>query len=161
MLTGKFLWKSWSLQSNFCHRNMSQNIKSDRIYAICCGDKIMLQRQRFSQKFSTTHEEIFRLDVSLQHVAATSRLTCIYTRSHLLPWRVTATCCLVCSDLNSLIIKPWEMLTSKSWCKGSHLSCHSIQVQICLQGFQVNFKDGISRFKGTEKTTIASCLLDH
>ena len=112
-------------------------------------------------KFSSTHEEIFRLDVSLQHVAATSRLTCIYTRSHLLPWRVTATCCLVCSHLNSLIIKPWEMLTSKSWCKGSHLSCHSIQVQICLQGFQVNFKDGISRFKGTEKTTIACCLLDH
>ena len=65
----------------FCHHNMSQNIKSGRIYAICCSDKIMLLRQKFSQKFSSTQEAHCRHDVLPQDVAATSHLTCInYTQ---------------------------------------------------------------------------------
>ena len=60
----------------FCRGNMLQKIKSDRICATCYGNKILLQRQRFSQKFSVTHEVICRCDVSLQHVAATSHPTC-------------------------------------------------------------------------------------
>ena len=59
----------------FCRSNMLQKIKSDRIYATCCGDKILLQRQRFSQNFSRTHEAICCCDVSSRHVAATSRRT--------------------------------------------------------------------------------------
>ena len=37
--------------TEFCRSNMLQKIKSDRICATCCGDKILLQRQRFSQNF--------------------------------------------------------------------------------------------------------------
>ena len=62
----------------FCRGNMLQKIKSDRICATCYGNKILLQRQRFSQKFSVTHEVICRCDVSLQHVAATSHPTCTH-----------------------------------------------------------------------------------
>ena len=36
----------------------------------------MLQRQRFSQNFSSTHEAICRCDVSPRHVAATCRQVC-------------------------------------------------------------------------------------
>ena len=57
---------------------MLQKIKSDRIYATCRGDKILLQRQRFSQNLSTIHEVIDRCDVSPRHVAATSRRTCTH-----------------------------------------------------------------------------------
>ena len=63
--------------SLFCG-NMLQKIKSDRICATCYGNNILLQRQRFSQKFSVTHEVICRCDVSLQHVAATSHPTCTH-----------------------------------------------------------------------------------
>ena len=56
----------------FCRRNKTRKIKSDWICATCCGDKILLQRQRFSQNFSSTHEAICRRDVSPQHVGATS-----------------------------------------------------------------------------------------
>ena len=56
---------------------MLQKIKSDRIYASCRGDKIPLQRQRFSQNLSSTYKAICRCDVShdmlLQLV---SRRTC-------------------------------------------------------------------------------------
>ena len=50
--TGEFLWKFVST-TEFYYCNKSQKIKSDWICATCCGDKILLQRQRFSQKFST------------------------------------------------------------------------------------------------------------
>ena len=40
----------------------------------------MLRRQRFSQKFSSTHEAICRCDVSLQRVAATCRLKATMTQ---------------------------------------------------------------------------------
>ena len=46
--------------------------------ATCCGEKILLQRQRFSQNFSSTHEEICRCNVSSQHFAATCRRTCTH-----------------------------------------------------------------------------------
>ena len=45
-------------------------------FATCCCDKILLQRQRFSQKFSSTHEAICGCDVPSQHVASTCRLVC-------------------------------------------------------------------------------------
>ena len=64
--------------TEFCRSNLLQKIKSDRICATCRGDKILLQRQRFSPNFSSTHEAICRCDVSPQHVAATSRRTCIH-----------------------------------------------------------------------------------
>ena len=62
--------------TEFCRSNMLQKIKSDRIYATCRGDKILLQRQRFSQNLSSTLEAIGHCDVSPQHVSATSRRTC-------------------------------------------------------------------------------------
>ena len=64
--------------TEFCRSNMLQKIKSDRICATCRGDKILLQRQRFSQNFCSTHEAICRCDVSPQHVAATSCRTCTH-----------------------------------------------------------------------------------
>ena len=60
----------------FCRCNKLQKIKSDWICVTCYSDKILLQRQRFSQKFSSTHEAICCCDVSLHHVAATCRLEC-------------------------------------------------------------------------------------
>ena len=73
---------------------MSQKIKSDRIGATCCGKKIHLQRQRFSQKFSRTHEAICRCDVLLQLVAQL-----VHTE-----WSIATNCCcnlspIVCSYL--------------------------------------------------------------
>ena len=62
--------------TEFCRSNMLQKIKSDRICATCRGDKILLQRQRFSQNFCSTHEAICRCDVSPRLVAATCRLVC-------------------------------------------------------------------------------------
>ena len=38
--------------------------------------QILLQRQRFSQNYSSTHEAICRCNVSPRHVAATCRLVC-------------------------------------------------------------------------------------
>ena len=64
--------------TEFCRSNMLQKIKSDKICATCRGDKTLLQRERFSQNFSSTHEAICRCDVSPQHVAATSRRTCTH-----------------------------------------------------------------------------------
>ena len=58
--------------TEFCYRNMSQVIKSDGIYATCSSDKILLQRQRFSQKFSSTKEPICRCHVSLACIASVS-----------------------------------------------------------------------------------------
>ena len=57
-----------------CNRVLSQQqvaqILSDLIF---CD---LLRRQRFSQKFSSTHEAICCCDVSLQRVAATCRQVC-------------------------------------------------------------------------------------
>ena len=74
--------------TEFCRSNMLQKIKSDRICVTCHGNKILLQRQIFSQKFSSTHKVICLHDVSPQHVAATSRQTCtdgVICRHNLLP----------------------------------------------------------------------------
>ena len=63
----------------FFHSNMLQKLKSDIICVTFCSDKILLQRQRFSQiYFFSTHEVICRCDVSPQHVAATSHQTCTH-----------------------------------------------------------------------------------
>ena len=42
--------------TEFCHCSKLDEIKLHRICATCCRDKIMLLRQRFPQKFSSTHE---------------------------------------------------------------------------------------------------------
>ena len=64
--------KTFVSATEFCCSNMLQKIKSGTICASCCGDKILLQRQRFTQEFSSTHEAI----CPLRCVAATSRLSC-------------------------------------------------------------------------------------
>ena len=56
--------------TEFCRCKMLQKIKSDRICATCCGDKILLQCQRFVTKIL------------------------LYTQSDLLLRGVVATCCL-------------------------------------------------------------------
>ena len=43
--------------TEFCHRNKSHKIESGWICATCCS-KILLPRQRFSQKFSSSHKAI-------------------------------------------------------------------------------------------------------
>ena len=62
------------VQENFhghlCRCNKSQKLKSDSICAICCGNKILLQRQRFLQKSSTTQEVVCLCDTLPRLVAA-------------------------------------------------------------------------------------------
>ena len=80
------------VQENFCenlclcNRVLSQQQVAQMgliwFFATCCSDKIMLRRQRFSQKFSSTHEAICRCDVSLQRVAATCRQVCTLVFKH-------------------------------------------------------------------------------
>ena len=64
--------------TEFCRRNKSHRFSLIWFFATCCSDKILLRRQRFSQKFSSTHEAICRCDVSPHLVAATSRPTCTH-----------------------------------------------------------------------------------
>ena len=80
---GFFCVKIFVSATEFYRRNMSQKIKSDRIFATYCGDKILLRRQRFSQKFSSTHGAICRRNVLLQLVARP-----VHTE-----WSVASTCC--------------------------------------------------------------------
>ena len=67
-----------STYHEFCRSNMLQKIKLDRICATCHGEKILLQRQRFLQNFSSTHKAICHYNVLPQHVAVTSRQTCTH-----------------------------------------------------------------------------------
>ena len=64
-----------------------EKIKSDRICATCWSGKILLQRQRFSQNFPSTHKAICscdcRREMLLQLVAEP-----VHTE-----WSVAATCC--------------------------------------------------------------------
>ena len=62
--------------TEFCRCDKPHKFCLIWFFATCCCDKILLQRQRFSQKFSSTHEAICRCDVSQWHVAATCRLVC-------------------------------------------------------------------------------------
>ena len=93
----KIFVKIFVSETEFCRCNKSQKIMSDWICATCCGNKILLQLQRFSQKFSSTHGAICRCNVSLRHVAATCRLVC--TDLHVVVGATTA--------------KKW---TKKAWC---------------------------------------------
>ena len=52
--------------TKFCRRNKSHNFF---FFATCYSDKILSQRQRFSQKVSSTHEAICRSNVWVQLVA--------------------------------------------------------------------------------------------
>ena len=61
--------------TEFCRFKESQKVKSDWIFATCCGDKILLQQKIFT-KFSSTHEAICGCNLSPRHVAATYRLVC-------------------------------------------------------------------------------------
>ena len=62
--------------NRICRRNKSHRFSLIWFFATCCSDKIPLQRQRFSPKFSSTHEAICHSNVSPHRVAATSRPTC-------------------------------------------------------------------------------------
>ena len=46
--------------NRICRRNKSHRFSLIWIFATCCSDKILSRRQRFSQKFSSTHEAICR-----------------------------------------------------------------------------------------------------
>ena len=59
-----------------CRRNKSHKFCLIWFFATCCCDKILLRRQRFSQKFFSTHKPICHCDWSLPHVATTCRLVC-------------------------------------------------------------------------------------
>ena len=73
---------------NLCLRNRIlslQQVAKNQIRLNLCDllrRQILLQRQRFSQKLSGTHEATCRCNVSPRHVAATCRLVCtdLYTR---------------------------------------------------------------------------------
>ena len=64
--------------NRICRSNKSHRFSLIWFFATCCSDKILPRRQRFSQKFSSTHEAICRCDVSPHLVAATSRPTCTH-----------------------------------------------------------------------------------
>ena len=64
--------------NRICRRNKSHRFSLTLFFATCCSGKILLRKQRFSQKFSGTHGAICRCDVSLHFVAATSRPTCTH-----------------------------------------------------------------------------------
>ena len=64
--------------NRICRRNKSHRFSLILFFATCCSDKILSRRQRFSQKFSSTHEAICRWDVSPHLVAATSSPTCTH-----------------------------------------------------------------------------------
>ena len=59
------LVKIFVAATEFCRSNKSHNF----FFATCCSDKILLQRQRFSQKVSSTHEAISRSNIWVQLVA--------------------------------------------------------------------------------------------
>ena len=81
-------------------QNVAQ-IQSDWFCATWCYDKILLWRQRFLQKFSSTRKVI--------------------CHCNLLPWLVAATCCLVCSILKVFKCCFWKTFSlnanfsSKHW----------------------------------------------
>ena len=75
---------------------------------------IPLRRQRFSQKFSSTHEAICRCDVSSHRVAATSRQTCSYIED-ITRWR---------EDMNFMFEWQEQYLTSERSERVRYCSCH-------------------------------------
>ena len=65
--------------------NKSHKFSLIRFCETCCGDKILLKRQRFSQKFSSTNKENCLCNVSKQCVAP----TCLFQKStHLRFWQI-------------------------------------------------------------------------
>ena len=55
--TGEFLCKSWSLQHNFvATTSLTNSCRFD--FVTCCSNKMLLQSQISSQKFSSIHEAI-------------------------------------------------------------------------------------------------------
>ena len=123
---------AWYVLEDFCENLFRCNkilssqqvaqIQSDLIFSTCCSDKILLGRQRFSQKSSNTHQAICRCNVSPRHVAATCRPMCIdlwkwqrpFTKgTTATPRLVAATSRLVCSRSQS---RPKENRpTSSKW----------------------------------------------
>ena len=78
MRTGEFLRKSLFLQQNFVAATCRKKSNQTEFVRLAAATKILLQMQRFSQKFSSTHEAICHSDVSPQRVAATSRPICAH-----------------------------------------------------------------------------------
>ena len=77
---------------NFCSPNKSHKFSPICFFATCCSDKILVHTKRFVAATCLRN-------VMLQLVARPVH------KSDLLPRRVTATCRLVCSDLNTLLPK--------------------------------------------------------
>ena len=90
---GKFV-KIFVSATEFCRRDKSHKFCPIWFFATCCCDKILLQRERLSQKLSSTHGAMCRRNMLLQLVAGP-----VQTRGDLSPQHVSATCRLVCTDL--------------------------------------------------------------
>ena len=139
-----FVRKSSSPQQNFVAATWRKK-SNQTIFAIYCGDKILLQIQRFSQKFFSTHEAICRCDVLPQRVTATSRPTCshgvICRRNVLLQlvarpvhteWSVASTCCCNLSlDLYTRSCKSPRLVaaTCRPTCTHGEICGHDLLLQ--------------------------------
>ena len=92
-----------NFHENLCLRNRIlslQQVAKNQIRLNLCDllrRQILLQRQRFSQKFSSTHEAICCCNVSPQHVAGTCRLVCTDLYIYLLSLRFAITS-LLCNN---------------------------------------------------------------
>ena len=77
--TGEFLRKSLFLQQNLVvATGRKKKSNQTEFVRLAATTKILLQIQRFSQKFSSTNEAICHSDVSSQCVVATSRPICAH-----------------------------------------------------------------------------------
>ena len=75
--TGKCFWRSLSLLRSFVVVTSRTNCVWFDFFASCYINKILLQWQRFSQKFSCTNKAICHCYVSLQRGDSTCLVTCI------------------------------------------------------------------------------------
>ena len=78
MRTGRIFVKIFVAATEFCLCNKSHKFSPIWFFATRCSDKILLRRQIFSKKFSSTQEAICRCNMSPDRVAKTSCLTCTH-----------------------------------------------------------------------------------
>ena len=84
----EYFCKNLCSATEFCRSNMLQKIKSDRICVTCCGNKILLQRQRFFHKISPVHTKWF-VSMMCRH----NMLLQLVARPVQTDWSVAMTCC--------------------------------------------------------------------
>ena len=78
MRTGRIFVKIFVAATEFCLCNKSHKFSPIWFFATRCSDKILLRRQIFSKKFSSTQEAICHCNMSPDRVAKTSCLTCTH-----------------------------------------------------------------------------------